>query len=297
MSSAVLRRHGGGLPSQPRRLPSPRRGCVLCRHDSRGFTLVEMLVTIAVMAILAGLLLPAVQMAREAGRRMQCQNNLRQIGLALAAFESTSGRLPVGRDAQNKWNHSWATAILPQLEHAASYQQYDYRKAWNDPANAAAANANLAVFRCPSATGKWDGKTDYGGNYGSALTGLKPGFPEGFAWEAGTFPPIHVAMPGKYRSSSVRMGEITDGTSQTFLVLEDADRSAKEGGLWANGHNCFAHDDGPINRNISKEIFSRHPGGASGLLADGSVRFLSVSIEVSVVGALCTRAVGEVVTH
>ena len=261
------------------------------------FTLVEILVALAVMAVLAALLLPAVQHAREAARRMQCQNNLRQIGLALAGFESSHGRLPAGRDAQHRWQHSWATAILPQVEQDALFQRYDNTRAFDNPANEPAANTNLAVFRCPSATGRWDGKTDYGGNYGSALTGLTPGFQYGFAWEAGTFPPIHVAMPGRHRSASVRFGEITDGTSQTFLVMEDADRSAKEGGMWANGHNCFAHDNGPINNSISKEIYSRHPAGACGLLADGSVWFLSAAMETSVVGALCTRAAGEAVAQ
>jgi prepilin-type N-terminal cleavage/methylation domain-containing protein/prepilin-type processing-associated H-X9-DG protein len=294
MFHVALKPGGCGSRREPR-LPMPRRDCAGCRKGPAAFTLVEMLVAIAAMALLAGLLVPAVQMAREAARRSRCQNNLRQMGFALAGYESANGRLPAGRDAMNRWHHSWATAILPQLEQAALFHQYDYRRAWNDPANEGVTSANLAVFRCPSAIGKWDGKTDYGGNYGSALTGLTPGFQEGRAWEAGMFPPIHVPLPGRYRSSPVRMGEVTDGTSQTFLILEDTDRPAKEGGMWANGHNCFAHDNGPVNRSISKEIFSRHPGGAQGLLADGSVRFLSESMAISVVGALCTRAAGEVV--
>ncbi|HZN33373.1 MAG TPA: DUF1559 domain-containing protein [Pirellulaceae bacterium] len=264
------------------------------RSLKRGFTLVEILVVIAIVAILAGLLLPAVQMAREAARRMRCQNNLHQIGLALLGFESLHGRLPAGRDAERSRQHAWSTAILPQLEQAALYQRYDFSKSWKDPSNQQVTAANVAVYRCPSAVGKWDGKIDYGGNYGSALTGLKPGFSSGCAWEAGAFPPVHLAMPGQYRSAAVRLGEITDGTSQTFLVLEDADRPAAQGGLWASGHNCFAHD-GPINANVSKEIFSRHPCGANALLADGSVRLLTDSIALPLLGALCTRAGGEAV--
>jgi prepilin-type N-terminal cleavage/methylation domain-containing protein/prepilin-type processing-associated H-X9-DG protein len=263
------------------------------QHMRTAFTLVEVLVTVAIMGALVAVAVPAVQQAREAARRSQCQNNLRELGAALLGYESAHGRLPAGRDAQNRWQHSWATAVLPQLEQDALFQRYDYTRAFDDPANEPVTKNNLAVFRCPSAIGKWDGKTDYGGNYGSALTGLTPGFQYGFAWEAGTFPPIHVAMPGRHRSASVRLGEITDGTSQTFLVLEDADRAAEEGGLWANGHNCFAHDNGPINSSISKEIFSRHPAGANALLADGSIRFLSAPMAMSVVGALCTRAGGE----
>jgi type II secretory pathway pseudopilin PulG len=258
-------------------------------------TLIEVLVATAIMGALVALAVPAVQMARETARRAQCQNNLRELGHALLNYESVHGRLPAGRDAQNRWQHSWATTVLPQLEQNALFGRYDYSRAWDDPANESVANANIAIFRCPSAIHKWDGKTDYGGNYGSSLTGLTPGFQYGRAWEAGTFPPIHIALPGRHRSASVRLSEITDGTSHTFLILEDTDRPAKEGGMWANGHNCFAHDSGPINHNISKEVFSRHPSGAGSLLADGSVRFLSASIENAVLGALCTRATGECV--
>jgi prepilin-type processing-associated H-X9-DG protein len=257
-------------------------------------TLIEVLVATAIMGALVALVIPAVQMAREAARRAQCQNNLREVGIALASFETTRGYLPAGRDAHNRWQHSWATAVLPQLQQADLFQQYDYRRAWNDPANDFVVTVNVAVFRCPSAIGKWGGKTDYGGNYGSGLTGLKAGFQEGHAWESGTFPPIHVPLPGRFRRSAVRMGEVTDGTSQTLLVVEASDRAAREGGMWANGHNCLAHDNGGVNNRISQEIFSRHPGGAGGLMADGSVRFLAESIEAAVVGALCTRAAGEV---
>jgi len=264
------------------------------RSLQRGFTLVEMLMAIAIVAVLAGLLLPAVQMAREAARRMRCRNNLHQIGVALLSFESLHGRLPAGRDAERNWQHSWCTAILPQLEQTALHERYDFQRAWKDPANQAAAAANVAVFRCPSAIGQWDGKTDYGGNYGSALTGLRPGFSLGRAWEAGTFPSVHLTLPGQYRPAAVRLADITDGTSQTLLILEDADRPAAQGGLWASGHNCFAHDRGPVNGNNSKEIFSRHPRGANALAGDGSLRWLSDSLEPAVLGALCTRAGGEI---
>jgi prepilin-type N-terminal cleavage/methylation domain-containing protein/prepilin-type processing-associated H-X9-DG protein len=262
-----------------------------------GFTLIEMLTVFAVVALLAALAIPAAQHAREAARRAQCRNNLRQIGAAVAGHESTHRRLPPGRDARAARHHSWCTAVLPHLEQAPLFELYDDQRAWDDPANAAVAGAHLDVFNCPSAVERWAGKTDYGGNYGSALTGLTPGFQVGFAWEAGTLPPIHVAMLGVHRGSAVRMAEVRDGASQTLLVLEDADRPAAQGGMWASGHNCFAHDNGPINHGNQQEIFSRHPGGAHALLADGSVLFLAESMELSVVGALCTRAAGETVAH
>lgn len=207
----------------------------------RGFMLIELLVVIAIVTIVLSLALPAVQQARESVRRVTCQNNLREIGLAIAGFESAHGRLPPGRDAVNGWNHSWSTAILVHLEQDALADQYDWLRAWDAPANLAVVTTDLAVFRCPSSIENWPGKTDYGGNYGTALTGLTPGFQHGNAWEAGTLPPIHIQMPGNYRRGGVKVGEILDGTSQTRVVMEDADRPAREGGMWGSGHNCFAH--------------------------------------------------------
>ena len=260
-----------------------------------GLTLIELLVTIAIVGILIALLLPAVQRVREAARRTQCQNNLRQMGLALTSYESTHNRFPAGRDAQNGRHYSWATAILPHLEQAALFDSYDQTFAWDDLENLEVAETNLQVFRCPSAIEFWNGKSDYGGNYGSALTGLTPGFQHGFAWEAGLLPPVHIELPGGYRTEGVQTGEVTDGLSQTAMILEDADRPADQGGMWASGHNCFAHDNGPINSSPSNEIFSRHPGGAFALLGDGSTRFLSESMDLQVLGGLCTRAHDEVI--
>jgi type II secretory pathway pseudopilin PulG len=260
-----------------------------------GLTLVEILVVISVVTILLALLLPAVQAAREAARRSGCFNNLRQFGLGNANHESVHGRLPTGRDAAAGRNHSWCTALLPFLEQGALHDRYDFQRPWDDSANLPVVESKLSVFLCPSAVERWAGKTDYGGNYGSALTGLTPGFRWGCAWEAGTFPPVHVAMIGAHRDSPVALSEVTDGTSHTFLVIENADRPAEEGGLWGSGHNCFAHDNGAINSNPSKEIFSRHPRGACALFCDGSVSFISDSTEPVIVGALCTRAAGEVI--
>jgi type II secretory pathway pseudopilin PulG len=252
------------------------------------------LMVLAVIGVLVALLLPAVQAAREAARRIGCANHLRQLGLAITNHESAQGRLPAGRDAAFGRNHSWCTDALAYLDQSALHDRYDYQRAWDDSANMPVVTANLVVFRCPSAVERWAGKRDYGGNYGSSLTGLLPGFRWGCAWEAGTFPPINVAMIGVHRDSPVALSEVTDGISHTFLVLEDADRPADQGGLWGSGHNCFAHDGDGINRNPSKEIYSRHPGGACALLADGSVSFVSDSTQPEIVGARCTRARGEV---
>ena len=257
-----------------------------------GFTLIELAVVMAVMGLLTALVLPAVQSAREAARQTVCRNNLRQIGVAVSAFESRDKRLPAGRNAEQDRHHSWATALLGQLDQLVLFNKYDHSRAWDDPTNAAVVESRLAVFRCPSTVDEWPGKTDYGGNLGSTLTGLKPGFSRGRGWEAGTLLVVKMPYEG-FRQFPVSMAQVTDGASQTFLVLESADRPAGQGGRWADGHNCFAVDE-PINGDGSDEMRSLHPGGAHCLLADGSVRFLSDAMELALLGGLCTRAEGEV---
>jgi hypothetical protein len=243
---------------------------------------------------------------------MQCQNNLRQIGQALLLYHTTYGRFPPGRDGFQGRDHSWATAILPQLERAELRRLYDYNKPWHDglttrpghpfPAledihitpstNAAVAATSLAVFQCPTGD-NWPGCTDYGGNYGSTLTGLRPGFGRGEGWSAGVLVAVNLTIPADARREAVNLSDVRDGASNTFLVLEDADLPPDEGGLWANGHNCFAHDGGRINAERSNEIFSNHRGGAHGLFTDGRAQFLREAMDPRILGALCTRARGE----
>jgi len=129
----------------------------------RGFTLIELLVVIAIIAVLIALLLPAVQQAREAARRSQCKNNLKQIGLALHNYYEIHNRLPIGyidtmtnSNAVNKdggW--SWAAQILSQLDQAALYNRFDFRmhphgRRPEEAGNTEAGTTVLAVFSCPS---------------------------------------------------------------------------------------------------------------------------------------------------
>jgi prepilin-type N-terminal cleavage/methylation domain-containing protein len=142
-----------------------------------GFTLIEQLVAMGIVALLTALILPAVQACRESAWRGQCQNNLRQIGQALLLHHTNYGRFPPGRDGFRERDHSWATAVLPYLEHAELRRKYDYNQPWHaglarrpqNPfpdiastvvpgTNAAVAAASLAVFQCPSGL-NWPGST------------------------------------------------------------------------------------------------------------------------------------------
>ena len=141
----------------------------------RGFTLIELLVVIAIIATLVGLLLPAVQKVREAASRLKCQNNLKQLGLALHNYEGANGRFPPAYQTNTAANGSaygvsfgdqyrngpagwaWGMLLLPYLEQDNLFRQFTVTEPCWAPVNAAAAKAKVAMFLCPSATGGGDG--------------------------------------------------------------------------------------------------------------------------------------------
>lgn len=171
----------------------------------RGFTLVELLVVIAIIGILVGLLLPAVQAAREAARRMQCSNNLKQIGLSMHNYESSNKRLPCGSFTVN--DATPHTVLLPYMEGNNLYNLFDFRYSLNGSTlNSAAIKQTLPVFNCPShadvAPGfSWAGHGVYMQNMGGEAT-----------WDnkTGVF----------VRARSTRFGDISDGLSNTAAFSE-----------------------------------------------------------------------------
>jgi len=265
-----------------------------------GFTLVELLVVITIIGILIALLLPAVQAAREAARRMQCTNNLKQMGLALHNYHTTWALFPPGivgkrsRDT-SKRQLAWSLFILPYLEQQAIYDQFDQNLAYDHADNDEATSHVIDAYICPSTnqrfdsrkrevTGQGRGAIDYGGMFGPC--GSFPDFPCGggvMTWE------------NDDEAFSVAIADIRDGTSNTIVIGEDSGRDDAQSGAWADGENIF-DQCGPINvPNISNEINSDHPGGANALFADGSVHFLSESMDLNALLGLCTRARGEVI--
>ena len=253
------------------------------RRYQSGFTLVELCVVLSIVAILAGLLLPAVQQVREASRNISCLNRLKQQGLGLLAFESSHGHLPAGAELQTL--HAWSTRILPFLEQDSLYTQFDFKSRWDSIRNYEASRSTLSVYQCPSSWKDYPGASDYSGIRGSSHNArLNLG-------SNGVLFPVYLAKRG------ILLSEVTDGTSHTIAIAEAVALGKESNGFWASGLNCIGHDEGSINNlNGSRdEIASMHPGGANVAFSDGSTRFLSQSLSLQVMGALCTRSNAEVV--
>lgn len=201
--------------------------------QSRGFTLVELLVVIAIIGILVSLLLPAVQSAREAARRMSCSNNERQITIALLNYHDSFKAFPPG--TIGGWGHSWAANILPQLEQQALSEGIPWTDAPNwygtDPDSLYLqdlARVQLAVFRCPSQTGDKEMNWVITNRYITSYLGNAGGDVAIDDFDYSTPSQVDMSrsngvMFANHCSSSwhtTRMADIVDGTSSTFLIGE-----------------------------------------------------------------------------
>ena len=288
-----------------------------CRKR-RAFTLIELLVVIAIIAILIALLLPAVQQAREAARRTQCKNNLKQIGLALHNYHDVHKTLPPGYINQtggfaSEWG--WLTYLLPAMEQGNLYQQLavgnpdSLGSALVDPVKARLLSTPFPMFRCPS-----DTVPDINTHHDAVSTSgsLHPlsasnyvGVNGGGDW---TFDENVAGAFG--RNSRVRLRDFTDGTSNTFVVGERAwelptvptgkvncgaaivygastnpatqlhrVRTTLAKGMFGINQTGLDRFYVPIVESCTRSYSSRHSGGAHFLLADGSARFVSENIQ------------------
>jgi prepilin-type N-terminal cleavage/methylation domain-containing protein len=342
------------------------------RFLRKGFTLVELLVVIAIIGILVGLLLPAVQAAREAARRMQCSNNIHNIALAMANYESTYKRLPAGvtgwsptntgatssaggtGDANGQYFNgmwSWSAYILPYMEAGSLYGQIDFNRrpyvedradAWFytvGPDTTAYALVNKVVsqsmpssFACPSTPQTFTGQyKDYALNAGQGANAANDPVP----YQGGS--PISSCCPERaltangiaHKQSYVKLAQITDGTSNTFMILEQSSIIPK----WNRPVNPFMwtshQSQGLAMSNQAAQLYppnmdpvfqvsrtgstvypiqpapagfgltgratrSYHTGGINTANADCSVRFISQTIAMAPWRYQFTRDGGEV---
>ncbi len=189
-----------------------------------GFTLIELLTVISIISILIGLLLPAVQAARESARKAQCQNNLRQIGLALLNYETTYGTFPPGTSSDGKV--SWFPGILPYIEQSSQYSEYNFNLSYLQDGNGKIVNAPIELMRCPSDTG--DSSKFVENNY----IFVSSYFPSsGIADELIDFLIVQkqlqkseyetvFAIDNSLQSKGTKLSQVIDGLSNTILVGE-----------------------------------------------------------------------------
>jgi prepilin-type processing-associated H-X9-DG protein/prepilin-type N-terminal cleavage/methylation domain-containing protein len=273
----------------------------------RGFTVLELLTTVAIITTLAALLLPAIGSAREAARRIQCVNHLRQIGLALQSYHEQEGCLPAGWQwgAGQESGYGWAVPLLPFLELRAVYDQVDRNKPIGDSANAAARRATLPVFLCPSDVAT-PYHTVYAGSENVLALNTVPLLELPTANYVGVFgtlePDDELPPPpgdGTFLCARpVRFAELERGLANTMTVGERT--MARVPSTWlgidfaAEDAACRLVGNASISPNCEPcdecEFDSRHSGGANFLWGDGHVRFLSEKIDSAEYRRLARRS-------
>ncbi|MEP3478816.1 MAG: DUF1559 domain-containing protein [Fuerstiella sp.] len=303
------------------------------RTLKKGFTLIELLVVIAIIAILVSLLLPAVQQAREAARRTQCKNNLKQMGLALHNYHDVSMTFPMGaREAQTgTWGPSWMAGILPYLDQAPLFSQLNFSvgNSGFTGNHGVTGSVTIPAYLCPSSPlEEFDSRNQLRAQY-VGISGASDGDPA-----STQYPIIGRGQETNLRSAQgvligrgavVRIRDITDGTSNTMCVSECGDFFEGRSQInsifgWLIGtrnvptirpnynlttilfppNSTTRVDEGSdtlagIGVSDHNGIYSAHVGGTQALLSDGSVRFVSENMDLETLRRVANRGDGFVV--
>jgi len=308
-------------------MPTTRSSRSCRRHAGRGFTLVELLVVIAIIGILIGLLLPAVQAARESGRRAYCLNNLKQMALASQQYAVVNQKFPPGfvfKEVDGSLEGPfWTAYLLPFMEQDALFSTLDFSQGWSTGhPNADACSHVISGFRCPSANAPLHMNIQgidrrVPATYLACASGTVPK-------ESGSDPRVsNFGLDGTfYNFSATKLSDITDGTSKTVAFGEavfDITVAGVDygGGIHIVDHwyigspsinpaevsECLATTAVPINSVFEKEAFidakelcfsSRHGSGAQIAFTDGHVEMVVSTIDPEVWSGMGTRSNGEV---
>lgn len=293
-----------------------------------GFTLVELLVVIAIIGILIALLLPAVQAAREAARRSQCSNNLKQIALAIQNYHDSykvfpPGEITPGACCGTQSYAGWAICILPFMEQQSLSDQYNDLAVNEDSSNAFVREQIVSAYACPTDDGATaleepasgpGSNLDYrhgsyravGGSHWNERTQTVD--TNGWWDDCGNTlaPELKGIMPcvadyGNTRQC-MKMASVRDGTTNTLLVGEQvADRTTDRGTFWAYSYTSYnssdaypqsntilSYDDCGTSNQCKRGWGSYHPGGLQFAMADGSVQFVSETIDIYLFNNLAT---------